>query len=197
MKTILTHALAILLACLVAMPMYAAKPKKVKQKTCQPLSHIGNKYYCDGKTLSQSEMLDFYAEHNCQEAYDQFKRGRQCTQAGWVFLAVGVASTGASLGCGIAYAVDGLGSIINAYQSGRSRRYQPDKALADASLATGVIATATCITCIPLLKVGKNKTKLAEETYNAVCAGKRKYTPKQAYLNLQASGNGIGLAINF
>lgn len=197
MKTILTHVLTILLACLVAMPMYAAKPKKVKQKTCKPISHIGNKYYCDDQTLRESEMLDFYADHNCQEAYTQFKRGRQCTQAGWTFLAVGIASTSISLGCGIAYAVDGLGSIINAYSSGSGRRYQPDKELADASLAFGVIATATTITCIPLLKVGKKKIKEAEETYNAVCAGKRKYTPKQAYLNLQASENGIGFALNF
>ncbi len=197
MKTILTHAFAILLACLVAMPMFAAKQKKVKQKKCPPLTHVGNKYYCEDVALKESEMLDFYAQHNCQEAYDLFKRGRQCSQAGWTFLAVGLASTSVSLGCGIAYAVEGFGSIINAYGNGGSgRRYRPDKALADASLAMGVIATATTITCIPLLKVGKKKIQLAEETYNAVCAGKRKYTP-QAYWSIQTSGNGLGIALNF
>ena len=85
MKTT-THILfliAIFLVSMVAEPAYAATPKKGKGKTkkkARPeLTRAGNTYYINGKEeIKGQKVLEFYAQQNCQAAYDQYKRGRQC-----------------------------------------------------------------------------------------------------------------------
>lgn len=83
MKTT-THILfliAIFLVSMVAEPAYAATPKKGKGKTkkkARPeLTRAGNTYYINGKEeIKGQKVLEFYAQQNCQAAYDQYKRGR-------------------------------------------------------------------------------------------------------------------------
>ena len=64
-----THILlliAIFLVSMVAQPAFAASPKKGKKKAKPELSRVGNKYYAGKEEMKGKQVLEFYAQQNCQ-----------------------------------------------------------------------------------------------------------------------------------
>ena len=210
MKTT-THILiliAIFLVSMVVEPAYAATPQKGKgkgKKKANPeLTRAGNTFYIDGKdAIKGKQVLDFYAQHNCQAAYDQYKVGRQCYISGWALLGGGAGLTVIGLGCiigGVVGTVEGaMDSFGGATQggdgeSGMRRMNSGASTVIAGGVLVGIGAVAQLV-CIPLNIVGKKKMQLSAETYNASC----RYTQArpQPYWSLQASNNGLGFAFNF
>ena len=198
--------IAIFLVSMVAQPAFAASPKKGKgKKKANPeLTRAGNTYYIGGKEpIKGKQVLEFYAQHNCQAAYEQFKTGRNCTIAGWTLLGVGAGMTVIGLGCVIGGVVNSVGGAIGAATDAMSGgdgesgmgRMNSGKSTVIAGAALIGIGAAAQIACGPLIVVGKKKTRLAMETYNASC----RYTQAspQPYWSIQTSNNGLGFALNF
>lgn len=208
MKTT-THILfliAIFVVSMVAEPAYAATPKKGKAKK-QPkpeLTRAGNTYFVGGKdAIKGKQVLEFYAQQNCQAAYDQYKLGRQCYIAGWALVGGGTALAVVGLGCIIGGAVRTVGGAIGAASdasqggdgsSGMSGMDSGKSTMIAGGVLLGIGVTAQLV-CIPLNIVGKKKMYLSAETYNATC----RYAQAQPkpYWSLQASNNGLGFAFNF
>ena len=65
----------------------------------------GNDYYYGDKELSNSELLQFYADQNCQAAYNQYVKGQKMSKAGWALLGIGG-------GLGIAGGAIGASNVI-------------------------------------------------------------------------------------
>ena len=197
--------IAIFLVSMVAQPAFAASPKKGKgKKKANPeLTRAGNTYYIGGKEpIKGKQVLEFYAKHNCQAAYEQFKTGRNCTIAGWTLLGTGAGMTIIGLGCiigGVVNTVGGAFSEIGGAMSGQEGsgmgRMNSGKSTVIAGGVLVGIGAAAQIACGPLIIVGKKKTRLAMETYNASC----RYTQArpQPYWSIQTSNNGLGFALNF
>jgi len=203
MKTT-THILfliAIFLVSMVAEPAYAATPKKGKgKKKAKPeLTRAGDTYYVGGKateSLKGKQVLNFYAEQNCQEAYNQYKRGRQCNIAGWSLLGGGAALTIAGLGCVIGGVAKTIDSGIGAASSGSGNMTIYDQLMIAGGVLVGV-GVVSQIVCIPLIVAGKKKMHLSAETYNATCRYSQMRMQPQPYWSLQTSANGVGFAFNF
>ena len=204
MKTT-THILfliAIFLVSMVAEPAFAATPKKGKGKTkkkARPeLTRAGNTYYINGKeAIKGQKVLEFYAQQNCQEAYNQYKRGRQCNIAGWCLFGGGAALTIAGLGCIIGGVAKTIDSAVGGVSSGDPNKITIHDQL---MLAGGVlvgIGAVSQIVCAPLIVVGRKKMHLSAETYNASCRYSQMRMQPQPYWSLQTSGNGLGFAFNF
>ena len=195
MKTT-THILfliAIFLVSMVAEPAYAATPKKGKgKKKARPeLTRAGNTYYINGKEeIKGQKVLEFYAQQNCQAAYDQYKRGRQCYIAGWSLFGGGAALTVAGLGC----IIGGVAKTIDSAVGGNVTIYDQLMTAGGVLIGVGVVSQ---IVCAPLIVVGKKKMHLSAETYNASCRYSQMRMQPQPYWSLQTSANGVGFAFNF
>ena len=182
----------------------------------QPLSILtrdGNTYFYAGEEMSPREMQEWFARRNCQAAYEQFRSARKMATAGWVFLGIGAAmDLGAAACIGVIaynrYYNGGSTSNSNSgsktiYASNRitalseNPNYTPNP-LRDAAIGLTVGAIAFEAACIPLLVVGYHKMHSSVDIYNTECntasAQSRQQMP---YWTLQASGNGLGLALNF
>lgn len=202
MKTT-THILfliAIFLVSMVVEPAYAATPKKGKsKKKAKPeLTRAGNTFYINGKdAIKGQKVLEFYAQQNCQEAYNQYKRGRQCHIAGWCLFGGGAALTVAGLGCiigGVAKTVDSTIGGISQEDPNKITIY--DQLMLAGGVLVGIGAVSQ-IVCAPLIVVGKKKMHLSAETYNASCRYSQMRMQPQPYWSLQTSSNGLGFAFNF
>lgn len=172
--------LVILAAVVLAMPMVAQEA----QANAAMLHMDGNTYYYGQQKLSNSELLNFYAQQNCQAAYDQFVKARKLTTAGWVFLGIGGALDISAGVCAGLYLRDGMPATKNPMDS-------PYYA-AMVGLVLG--ATAFELACIPMLVVGYHKQHSSVDVYNESCA---KTASARPYWTLQASENGLGLAFKF
>jgi hypothetical protein len=204
MKTT-THILfliAIFLVSMVAEPAYAATPKKGKGKTkkkARPeLTRAGNTYYINGKEeIKGQKVLEFYAQQNCQAAYDQYKRGRQCYIAGWSLFGGGAALTVAGLGCiigGVAKTIGGVSQGVSQGDPNKITIYDQLMLAGGVLVGVGVVSQ---IVCAPLIVVGKKKMHQSAETYNASCRYSQMRMQPQPYWSLQTSANGVGFAFNF
>ena len=202
MKTT-THILfliAIFLVSMVAEPAYAATPKKGKGKTkkkARPeLTRAGNTYYINGKEeIKGQKVLEFYAQQNCQAAYDQYKRGRQCYIAGWSLFGGGAALTVAGLGCIIGGVANTIDSAIGT-ATGQGQLTVYDQLMIAGGVLVGV-GVVSQIVCAPLIVVGKKKMHQSAETYNTSCRYSQMRMQPQPYWSLQTSANGVGFAFNF
>lgn len=198
--------IAIFLVSMVAAPAFAATPQKSKgKKKANPeLTRAGNTYFINGKdAIKGKQVLEFYAQHNCEAAYKQYKTGRNCTIAGWSLLGGGAGLTIIGLGCiigGVVNTIGGaMGSMSEASEGGSgeggiNRMNSGTSTIIAGGVLVGIGAAAQ-IACGPLIVVGKKKTRLAMETYNASC----RYTQArpQPYWSIQTSSNGLGFALNF
>ena len=157
----------------------------MKTQTAQAQLRIdGNDYYYGDKELSNSELLQFYADQNCQAAYNQFVKGQKIAKTGWAFLGIGG-------GLGIAGgAILASNVLTNNTTSVKDIAKGP---LGTAGLALGLAGTAFELASIPCLVVGYRKQHTSVNVYNAECATAR----IRPYWTLQSSANGIGLAMKF
>ena len=200
-----THILlliAIFLVSMVAQPAFAASPKKGKKKAKPELARVGNKYYAGKEEMKGKQVLEFYAQQNCQEAYNQFKTGRNCYISGWTLLGAGAGMTVIGLGCVIGGVVNTLGGAMgamgDAVQGGDGEggigRMNSGKSTTIAGAVLIGIGAAAQIACGPLIVVGRKKMYQSVDLYNVTC---RKRAQVQPYWSIQTSNNGLGFAVNF
>ena len=169
------------------------QPTVVAQPT--QLVCSGNTYFYGGKeVMNKNQMLDWYARHNCQAAYNQFAKGQKLAKAGWVCLGIGAALDLGSLVSGIIYFTNTYGSSDKKAPATASPAYTfPDDPAYIAAVSLGLGALAFEIACIPTLVVGYHKMHSSVDVYNVSCATAN----VRPYWTLQASSNGLGLAMKF
>ena len=147
----------------------------------------GNDYFYGDKELSNSELLQFYADQNCQAAYNQYVKGQKMSKAGWALLGIGG-------GLGIAGGAIGASNvIINNGSTKDMFKYMFQGDLGTATLVLGIIGTACEIASIPCLVIGYRKQHTSVDVYNVECA--KAYN--RPYWTIQSSADGIGMAMNF
>ena len=149
----------------------------IAQEQTPILECHGNTYFYGREAMTQRQMLDWYAQHNCQAAYLQFEQGQKMANAGWACL-------GVSAACHV-----GLWACLGIAMYGEA---DFEKLMwASYGLAAGHAAFGAA--CIPLLIVGHHKMHGSVDRYNVSCS----MAKAQPYWSVQASNNGLGLALNF
>ena len=161
---------------------------------------IGNTYYCGKEAFEHDQMLEWYAQHNCQAAYDRFLQGQKLAKAGWICLGIGAGLDLGATACTCAYLIQknfGNGEYSKAPARANVRRSSysnvSDDPLLIAATALSVGAAAFEIACIPTLVVGYHKMHTSADVYNVLNATAQ----TRPYWTLQASSNGLGLAYKF
>ncbi|MCQ2347236.1 MAG: hypothetical protein MJZ92_04830 [Paludibacteraceae bacterium] len=136
-----------------------------------------NRYAYDDIVMNAKTMAQFL-KNNCPAAYSKYMSGKKLKGAGW-----GVFSAGLVMTAGGA-AMMGVWEDHHPYG---------DYTLEGAGISLVCIGSISmAAVSIPLLGVGYHRTNHAHEIFNEQCA-----TPEKLTLNLQASQNGLGLALNF
>ena len=137
----------------------------------QPGSFItrsGNTYFYNGKSMSETEYMNF-VQNNCFEAFQSHQSGKKLVKNGWTFFGVG-------LGCFIV-------SIPLAWVP-YSIYYDPILWGAGSGF---LISSAVC------LPIGYSRVHNSHEIFNQQCARRT----AKLELGIQASQNGLGLALKF
>lgn len=173
-----------------AMAQDVAEPQKRSSST--QLMRVDNTYYYGGQAIDKSQLLDWYAQQNCKAAYEQFVRGQKLATAGWVCLGIGAALDVSAVVCAGIHWYDVYSPKSSSAAPARVKGYSTD-ALYFSAQCLSLGAAAFEIACIPLLVVGYHKMHSSADLYNVYC------TTAQArpYWTLQASNNGLGLAMKF
>lgn len=137
----------------------------------------------DGRYLYKEQELDriTYKEllESCPQAYDYYKQGKKLSTAGWVLMGVGPALIAG--GCVMIFS--------GSYDSEKGH-----DGIGNGGIALMTIGSVgmTCIS-IPLLSVGYYRQNNAYKVYNNKCTSSH----VNLSLNLTASQNGLGLALQF
>lgn len=144
----------------------------------------GDVYYANGYKMTWEQYLMFIQE-NCQEAYSSYKTGKKLQLIGWNLFAYG------AIGTGIGGLLTGIG--INAL----NRDYAPEFGFVFGMSIPGIFLIAagasSVIASFPCLIISTKKRNHSYEVYNEVCAKH----PVALEFDVQASQNGIGLAMKF
>ena len=160
------------LMMLVAMATTAIKAQNNNATILQP---AGSYIYYGDQAFNLKQCVDFLATSNQQPAYETFRSGYKCYQAGWGLF-------GAGLG------MDLIGSLIIAFgpEEGNS-----------AMLYSGItclgVGAAAILASIPTIFIGYARLNDGIDMYNMSQVG----AAPQAYWTIQGSQNGIGIALNF
>ena len=144
--------------------------------------------------LSEDAYLRFIA-HNCPEAWQSYQKADHLWSLGRRFLGSGMA--GLVLGA----PVWGAGIILQT----KSMADQPQAYYGIGMEYAGIIlmaaGSALTVASIPMLSVGQHRRKNSHEVYNACYLEQQHHTFPQAdsqvSLNVQLSGNGVGVALHF
>lgn len=142
------------------------------------LERIGNTYYYNNLAMNPKECDAFLAQNNLP-IYKEFHSGYKLQKTGWSLLGVGL-----GLDC------IGLGLTIGSI-------FAPDEVAFAAMLGIGAtsLTIGSCceIACIPVLVIGYTRMHDSVDYFNISQRNKQ----KTLSLNLTASQNGLGLALNF
>ena len=144
--------------------------------------------------LGEDAYLRFIA-HNCPEAWQSYQKADHLWSLGWRFFGSGMA--GLVLGA----PVWGVGI----YLENKSMADQPQAYYGIGMEYAGIIlmaaGSALTVASIPMLSVGQHRRKNSHEVYNACYLEQQHRTVPQAdsqvSLNVQLSGNGVGVALHF
>ena len=132
------------------------------------LYRLGNMYYYGGAVMRDNQYAQFL-QRNCTEAYEQYQNGHSIATAGWCLFGVGL---------GVQTLVLPWLAIID--QSAVS------------SLILGVTSFATLLSSVPTLGVGYHRMHRSAEIFNIADGSNA-----QVYWSVNASQNGVGVALNF
>ena len=166
---------------------------------------LGVKKYTYGATQMDEKAFRLFMQKNNREAYLKYMQSQQLIYAGWGTLGGGVLCLVAMGVCihNYTYHSSIAGRIYFSYNSyeylKRSDEYktylqheEKSENCFDAWCSLVVIGSAAVTTSIPLLCVGYKRQKNAINMFN-----EQNNQQPALSLNLQASQNGIGLALNF
>jgi len=115
------------------------------------------------------EVYAQFLNENCATAYSQYKSGYLISGIGWVLFGFGISAD--------------LGSVLALFSSQSQNK---------TTLALGLIGGAFEIASIPMLCVGYARMHRSADTFNMTCKQQ-----SQAYWSINASQNGLGLALHF
>lgn len=139
---------------------------------------FGIKEFSYGKNQMDEKMFINFLKKNNTAAYKQYMSGEKLTTAGWSLL-----------GGGAGLAIIGTLCLFAPDPEGKSARAIEGEI---AAIMLIPIGSAAILTSIPLFCVAKNRHKNAINLFN-----EQNNQQPALTLNLQASQNGIGLALNF
>ena len=138
--------------------------------TTELLGRSGNTYFYDGKSMNEKSYSLFLHE-NCPDAYNLFRSGNNLAYTGWVLFSVGVGLD--------------VGSFMGIFITGRR---------SNVTMITSIVGIGFEIACIPTLCIGYSKKHKSVDVFNRTCANQ---SEPRAYWSINATPNGIGLALNF
>ena len=136
---------------------------------------IDDYYILGNEKMTKSEYL-VYIQKNCPEAWESYNKGNSLLRAGC-----------GMLGGGIGFLVSGV--ILTGVGFGIDVKGVGYFGIAAMSLGAGLFIPGS----IPLIVIGKVKTNNSHEVFNEHCALQN----HNLTFAIQASQNGIGLAMNF
>lgn len=151
---------------------------------------VDNYYILKGEdflTKMDKEAYLRFIRSNCPEAWNSYQKGTRLWKAGWGLLGAGI---GVEFLIGIPMTVTGYLRFLD--EENEDNEQQNKLLIAGGSLAIG-IGAAMELGSIPLLIVGGIKRNNTYEVYNEQCRQQQ----NTLYLSLQASANGLGLALKF
>ena len=162
---------------------------KLVRHTKQEQKMFGMKKYSYGNTQMDEKAFRMFMQKNNRQAYLKYMQGEQLIYAGWGTMAGGAL-------CFIA-----MGVCLGQYHYWYDRYFETDvEAYArkgvsnfDAGMFLLGIGCAAVVTSVPLLCVGHTRQKNAINMFNE----QNSVQEPEISLNLQASQNGIGLALSF
>lgn len=141
---------------------------------------LGFEKYSYGDSQMDEQAFRNFLRNNSPEIYIKYMKSQSCIKAGWSIFGVGTSVFATS---GIIALLTGLDML-----RGTSLHLQEDL-----FMYTCIAGAALTATSVPLLCVGYKRQKNAINMFNE--QNSRQQAP--ITLNLQASQNGIGLALNF
>ena len=141
---------------------------------------MGVKEYTYGNMQMDEKAFQKFLQSNNRSAYMTYMKGQKLKTAGWW-----VFGSGATL-----LTIGALTAIVNEFATRDEFVYYDTLTASYVMLSIGATAT---IVSIPLFGIGaRHRNKTAIDIFN-----EQNSTQSQLTLNLQASQNGIGLALNF
>lgn len=171
----------ILAAVMMAASVWAEEQQVIYVQSTILLRSGNTYYYGQQEVMKKNQMLDWYARHNCQAAYNEFAKGLKLAKAGWACFGIGLALDLGSVVTAVAYVAN---------NKGKNKSSDPAYL---AAVGLGIGAFAFEVACIPTLAVGYSKMHRSVDIYNVGCSTAK----TRPYWTLQASQNGIGLAYKF
>lgn len=138
-----------------------------------PLTVRNGNTYVVGNQVMNRYAYGTYLNEKCPQAAVQFNSGMNLSRVGWGLFAGGLALNTVAVSMGLAHPVK---DEVLPYHHAMDAMYYTGNAMLTAS--------------IPVLIVGYVKQHNAANTYNSLAGS-------QAYVSLNMSGNGFGIAYNF
>jgi len=178
--------LSVLLVALLALPMSA-----------QMVYRSGNTYMANGQSMNKKAFAVYMQENAEANLSSQFQSGLKVANAGWGLFGGGLALEIGGIVCSIAGIANTSRTVTDAADGEASeieisKSVTKNAAAAAAGTALWILGSSSVTAGIVCLGVGYSRMHNAADIYCAT----RKQQP-QAYLSIQAKGNGLGLALNF
>ena len=153
-------------------------------------------YFLGDKRMDEDQYLA-YIQKNCEAAWDSYNKGCRLWRAGWGLFGAGAGLLSAGI---ITAACSSIGVYTYTYNvnTGKTLSSNYDTYFNQDVWTAGVVfcavGSASMAGSVPLLVIGGIKRNNSHEVYNEECAPKN---TASISLNLQASQNGLGLALKF
>lgn len=156
------------------------------ENTVGMIEKKGDYYFLNnGTTVTQMDKDAYlrFLENNCPEAWSSYRKGTQLWKAGWGLLGAGL---------GVEFLIGVPMTCMGIYGFNTDKDNTQSVLLTYGGAMLIGLGSAMEVGSIPLLVVGGLKRNNAYEVYNETCQPRNTVS-----LNLQASANGIGLALKF
>lgn len=162
---------------------------KLVRHTKQEQKLLGMKKYSYGATQMDEKAFRIFLQKNNRQAYLKYMQGEQMIYAGWGTLAGGAlcfVAMGVCLGQYHYWYDRYFETHVDAYANKGQSNF-------NAGMSLMGIGSAAVATSVPLLSVGYTRQKNAIKMFNE----QNNEQEPELSLNLQASQNGVGLALSF
>lgn len=164
------------------------KAKEEAERAKHSITKVSNDEYRLETTNMDRKAYEQFIHANCPEAWQKHIKAKNTIITGWTFLGVGV----------ILCSAWGMLPLADYYVSNQDKTYYITKSTSEDWYLTGIVAgsigAALAFTSIPLLSAGYSIKNNTYKTYNKSCVTTNTLSLS---LNLQASPNGLGLALQF
>ena len=164
------------------------KAAEAAERAKYSIAKVSNNEYRLGNSTMDKKAYENFIYQNCPEAWQKHLLAKRVIISGWTCLGVGVVLCSAW----------GMLPLAEYYYGDNDNTYYITSQTREDWYLTGIVSgsigAALAFTSIPLLAAGYSIKNNTYKTYNKSCT-----TASKSYLslNLQASQNGLGLALQF